>query len=341
MTLDWPSSDLESVLSCPICHSTHRHIEHSGLKDYFFESAPGEWNLYRCEQCRIVYLDPRPTSSTIGRAYEKYYTHKEYHPKVGALAWIWHVLRNDYLYATYGANCGRRIWLGRLVYWATPLLRQGMDAAIARNMASSNTNPGRVLDVGCGNGTFLKFARLAGWETEGIDPDPTAIETARRAGLKVHVGTLSLLDKESERYDWITASHVIEHVYAPRDLILSCHRLLKPGGILWIETPNIDSCGHSTFGEYWRGLEPPRHLQLFNNESLRKLLADCGFKYCRNGFSSLANSSIWRDSQKIVRSANSKLTWRKRAWGAAAALMRAKGDPNSREFITLICTKVN
>ena len=69
----------------------------------------------------------------------------------------------------------------------------------------------------------------------------------------------------------------IEHVYDPVKVVESIYRLLKPGGVFWIETPNIDSFGHDIYGPDWRGLEPPRHLVLFNRTTLINILHQIGF----------------------------------------------------------------
>ncbi len=72
---------------------------------------------------------------------------------------------------------------------------------------------------------------------------------------------------------------MIEHVHSPLKVMTSVHRLLKPGGVVYVETPNIDSCGAKFFGANWRGLETPRHLLLFNPDSLQKILAEIGFDH--------------------------------------------------------------
>lgn len=80
------------------------------------------------------------------------------------------------------------------------------------------------------------------------------------------------------RFDVITLNHVIEHVSDPIELLRSCYRLLKLGGQLWLQTPNIDSLGSRRYGRHWRGLEPPRHLVLFDPVSLRSALHQAGFQ---------------------------------------------------------------
>jgi len=133
-----------------------------------------------------------------------------------------------------------------------------------------------LLDIGCGNTDFLPFANNLGWKVMGLDVDKGAVNTALSKGLDVKLGGIETLKKD-DMFDMITLSHVIEHVYNPVELIQECYKHLKPGGKFWLETPNINSIGLNAYKEYWRGLEPPRHLILYNVTSLSKLLSDAGF----------------------------------------------------------------
>ena len=117
-----------------------------------------------------------------------------------------------------------------------------------------------------------------GWQVVGVEPDPQAAAVARSRGLDVRLGGIEVLDGFTGEFDWITMSHVIEHVHDPIGLLRACHRLLRPEGRIWIETPNLDSLGHSIYASNWRGLEPPRHLVLFTYLSLRRALSEAGFE---------------------------------------------------------------
>jgi 2-polyprenyl-3-methyl-5-hydroxy-6-metoxy-1,4-benzoquinol methylase len=104
---------------------------------------------------------------------------------------------------------------------------------------------------------------------EGVDFDIQAIESARlKHGLQVHRGDIKAPGFPNAHFDAITLNHVIEHVPEPLALFNEAFRLLKPGGRLVMATPNTASLGHRTFGQYWRGLEPPRHLHLFSRNTL-------------------------------------------------------------------------
>jgi len=279
----WPKEGLERVERCPICGEEDRTLLHDGLTDKVFFCAPGRWTLYQCRACGAAYLDPRPTPETIAMAYSKYYTHLEEDdiPK-GTLAHIKRRLRNDYLNARYNVDLQPAWKIGR---WLVPLLDR-KKKQIEESVRHLPTTPGILVDIGCGNGHYLRTAMQLGWEAWGVDLDPKAVETARKTGATVIQGGFPDTGLPSAYFDVVTLSHVIEHVHNPIAAMQEVFRILKPGGHLWLATPNLDSSGHKRFGSDWRGLEPPRHLVLFTRKSLKKVLFDTGFtsiesKRCR------------------------------------------------------------
>ena len=154
--------------------------------------------------------------------------------------------------------------------------RQRLDAAFR---CLHRPRPGQtLLDLGCGNGDFLPAAREAGWTVRGIDPDLQAMEVTRQRGLDARVSSLDALASLPERFDAITLSHVLEHLHDPAQTLADIHRLLRPGGWLYIDTPNIDSRGAARWGVHWRGLDAPRHLVLFGVDGLLDLLGRTGFR---------------------------------------------------------------
>jgi SAM-dependent methyltransferase len=124
---------------------------------------------------------------------------------------------------------------------------------------------------------MLQSLKELGWQVEGVDFDPAAVQRARTKGLNVHLGTLEDQRFADNTFDAITMSHVIEHVHRPIALFQECHRLLRPGGRLVVVTPNASSWGHRRYGAGWRGLEPPRHLHIFTLSSLAAICARAGF----------------------------------------------------------------
>jgi SAM-dependent methyltransferase len=106
--------------------------------------------------------------------------------------------------------------------------------------------PGRFFSIGCGDGTELRVATSRGWSAEGYDVDPVTCERiARRTGVPIHSGDLYALSLEDARYDCVYLDQVLEHPKTPGEHLRVCHRILKPGGVLLIAVPNIDSLSSS------------------------------------------------------------------------------------------------
>jgi SAM-dependent methyltransferase len=170
-----------------------------------------------------------------------------------------------------------------------------------------------------------------------VDFDPNAVKVARSHGLDVRQGSVDVLDPTKERFDGITLSHVIEHVHDPLAVLRQCHALLKPGGWLWIETPNIDAQGHTRYGANWRGLEPPRHLVLFNHQSLSRALWEAGFKRIADQPYRPLCETVYTKSETIQRGEDPYAPISSPPVVDKViknAEQRAKSDPTLREFIT-------
>jgi SAM-dependent methyltransferase len=96
--------------------------------------------------------------------------------------------------------------------------------------------------------------------------------------LRVTRGTVDDLDTTglADRYDVVTLNHVIEHLHDPAEALHRIRAILRPGGRLWIATPNLRSLGHRAYRRHWEALDPPRHLVLFDRASLEGLVRRSG-----------------------------------------------------------------
>lgn len=282
----WPTDGIEPVVGCPVCGSTDRKELYAGLTDRVFECAAGRWDLYQCKGCESGYLDPRPTVSTIHLAYENYYTHKiPVALPAERLSWPRRMLRslaNDYCNDRYGSNIEPAVPLGRYLLGLLPRHRKLIDRRM-RHLPRTITG-GRLLDVGFGSGAFLMHAKRAGWNVFGADPDPVSVKNGRNLKLDVRQGGIEAFLDSPGAFDVIMLSHVIEHIHDPVKTLNIAYGLLKPGGLLYVETPNMKAYGHDHFREHWRGLEIPRHLVIFNWASLTMTLKNVGFGEIRNLF---------------------------------------------------------
>lgn len=335
--LEWPADGLESVSNCPVCGTSARELLHKDLTDQIFFCAPGKWNMYRCESCASAYLDPCPNRETIGLAYQHYFTHDKV-PDFKSLGFPGKIRRrvaNGYRNHHFGTRDYPASRLGNFAASLMPNVRALIDANM-RHLPGEHTN-NRLLDVGCGNGGFLLLARSAGWDVVGVDPDPKAVKAACNQNLDVRLGGIEALDPSIEQFDTITLSHVIEHVHQPANVLQACYRLLRPGGFLWIDTPNISSQGHQLFGSSWRGLEPPRHLVLFTLKSMQSALSTAGFAEVKTQPYRPLCDSVFGASTAIAEGIDPYLEPRR---NAPPDLVRraekiAKRDPERREFITV------
>ena len=273
----WPEGGFEHLGRCPVCGDEGRVLLYADLSDRVFHAAPGQWRMHRCGGCGSAYLDPRPNEATIHLAYRDYHTHRSpaEDRKRSAAVRFGRSLLHGYLNSRFRYDFRPALRVGVRV---VPLVPGGSGLASMHVRALPLPDgEGRLLDVGCGNGEFLARMRAAGWQVEGLDPDPAAVELAKRAGLAVDEGTLSSVEPRLARYDAITLSHVIEHVHDPLATLQACYAALRPGGVIWIDTPNLEARGHRRFGRDWFPLEPPRHLAIFTASSLRSLLERAGF----------------------------------------------------------------
>ena len=298
LDIPWPEEGLEKVPACPVCGSTERAVRFGSLVDRTFFVAPGKWTLMQCENCRSGYLDPRPTADSIGLAYSNYYTHELKRVAAEELSGrrLWQrKLANGYKNRRFGTTLRPASILGSLVAAVLPGQRMILDRQFRK---LERGKAGRVLDIGCGDGTFLDNAISMGWQAVGTDFDPMVVAQARARGLEVYQGTI---EDVPGTFDAITLCHVIEHLHDPVATLKQCFARLNPGGFIWIETPSIDALGLTRYGPAWRGLEPPRHLVLFNRESLRQALDGSGFGSIEELAQPSVVEGIWTMSDRIAR----------------------------------------
>jgi 2-polyprenyl-3-methyl-5-hydroxy-6-metoxy-1,4-benzoquinol methylase len=332
----------EEVSACPVCHSKRRTLLHKGLTDRVFACVEGSWDLWRCAACDSGYLNPRPTKQTIHLAYVRYYTHQAPgREKVPGSLRDWrNRLAHGYARYRYGARVEGASAFGVPIALVIPYLRWFVDR-VYRHLPKPPAG-GQLLDVGCGAGKFLVDARSCGWEVTGVDPDAKAVETASREGIRVLHGGLECFQGQKNLFDVITLSHVIEHVYDPAETIRQCCALLRPGGVLWLETPNIDSLGHERFGPDLFSLDPPRHLVLFNDKALKDLLKTCGFCEIRMFFNPRACPDIHRKSyavrQGLVPHSKYRVPLRIKV-EARLNDLREYFNPARREVLTILARK--
>ena len=227
---------------CPFCRENRTVRLVVSAEDYEY-GVPGLFHLGQCCACGLHFQVPRPLPFRIPSFYPDGYV----------------------TYVESGSVLSR--WLVR-----------GYYAREARVMATLIGDSGHVLDVGCGAGLALEvFGQRRHWTLTGVELDSRSVRSAQRRGLEVLEGSFEEATLEPASFDLIRMSHYLEHV---RDPLLNLERartLLKPGGILYVEIPSIESWDFAVWGRYWGALHFPRHLIFPAQRHMRTLLAQAGF----------------------------------------------------------------
>ncbi|WP_420263994.1 class I SAM-dependent methyltransferase [Candidatus Magnetominusculus dajiuhuensis] len=149
---------------------------------------------------------------------------------------------------------------------------------LRKNRIKKYVRVGRILDIGCGRGLFLNVMKDAGWEVAGVEFDEaTASNAASYYGIEVISGEPHTWKFDPASFDVITLNHVLEHIANPKELIQSCHRLLKDGGLLVVAVPNLDGIQSWAGRKNWFHLDVPYHLHHFTDKGISSLLSAASF----------------------------------------------------------------
>ncbi len=137
--------------------------------------------------------------------------------------------------------------------------------------------PGRLLDVGCALGDHLVAARGRGWRVAGVELAPYAAAYARAThGLDVHCGTVHDLPAADGTFDAVLMAEVVEHLSDPLPTLRRVAALLRPGGVVWLSTPNAAGLAAAVLGPAWDRIEPAGHLCYFDTATLAHLARSAG-----------------------------------------------------------------
>lgn len=263
---------------------------------------PDKWSMVQCEKCRSIWLDPRPDARSLPRAYDEYYTHNQESDEIpmhGAEGIVWKLV-HGYINHRFGMHLTPATVLGYPLFSLIEPLRLKLDY-YGRHLTHAHVGkPGRLLDIGSGNGAFLARAVAMGWQVQGCEIDPKALATCRNMGIHVLEGDAFHSSLDEQSFDVITMCHVIEHVEDQRALLRRVNRLLKPGGSFWIALPNPQSIGLHVFGSAWHALHPPYHLSIPSRAILTSWLEGEGFTDITGLRRGSHVRNVWRISQSIA-----------------------------------------
>lgn len=203
----------------------------------------GEYSVASCPDCALVQLAPTPSETTLAALYSDQY------------------FGSDDVHSGYGDYASQE---------AEYLATFAEDVRTIRRYVRT----GDVLDVGCGYGYFMQVAQDAGLRPFGLDLSEAAVERANaRFPGRVFRGTLSdsALPRD-QAFDVVFASHVVEHITTPVEFMRHIVARLKPGGLVVLVTPNIESLVSRVSGGRWVSFKIPEHVAYYSPATIARLL---------------------------------------------------------------------
>lgn len=282
--------------SCECCKKNGL-VLYSEQRDRLF-NTPGKWTIYRCPNpsCGLMWLNPMPIEADLHLAYQNYYTHTAASAKKFSLFSRIKSAHQALHFNHPNKSAGPIYQLLSKLLSRLDFFKESLDYPLA---FFKDLPHGKLLELGVGSGETLKQFCDWGWQTEGLDFDPEAVEACALRGLKVRQGDLYSQKFSHETFHAIFSAHVMEHVPQPIELMTEGFRILKPGGLFVAVTPNGNSVLHSLFKNDWRGLEPPRHLHIFTKESLLSAAKQAGFNKAKVITSNFSAAGVFSASAQL------------------------------------------
>jgi 2-polyprenyl-3-methyl-5-hydroxy-6-metoxy-1,4-benzoquinol methylase len=264
------------MINCPGCGADHWTFTYAG-KDWILDPAR-TITIVRCVQCGLHFTNPRPDSEHIGEYYAS--TYAPYQRQRGEIQRdtdLSTTVRTWVLSAAYGSPAHKPRGWRAVVTFLISLFKPPSQFGFGIPFRGD----GRLLDFGCGNGTFLRRMNAIGWTGMGLDLSPEAVTAVKDSGIPALLGTLPHPELPKNHFDVITMRQALEHVPSPVPVLNAAMENLRPGGELVIEVPNFASFDIEYFEEAALILDLPRHLLHFTPKTLKNLMIACGYEDVR------------------------------------------------------------
>ena len=258
---------LEKIL-CPLCGE--RTFTGLFLQRDLALGVPGQLAIVRCDSCGLLYQNPRVRVDQLSLLYPTGYAAHKREPH------LTRTLRNlgpsvQWVLTRYLGYPNLEISGAITVKIFGILNRRRILKAFPPWVGD-----GRLLDIGCASGKYLRQMGAVGWRLAGIEVDADAAVKALTVTPNIFVGDPANAPFLPGSFDLITAFHVIEHLPDPLGALRNMLTWLAPAGLIIIEVPNASGVGAKLFGRYWAGFDVPRHLVHFTPETMNAMVEKAG-----------------------------------------------------------------
>lgn len=235
--------------ACLLCESGEA-IHYLELPDRF-NMGRELYHLYECRRCGIIFTYPQISETEISAHYRA----ENYDP---------------FMETVEPDGVVQKIY-AKVKPWALNYK--------ARMVSKGSPFTGKLLDIGCGTGSFLWVMLAKGFRVQGVEKDFGAAQYGReKLGLDIFIGDLADADFPAGEFQVITMWHSLEHIHRLRENMLAIRKIAAPGAKLFIALPNLTSLDARVYKAYWAPFDVPRHLWHFRPEALARLLSEYGFK---------------------------------------------------------------
>jgi 2-polyprenyl-3-methyl-5-hydroxy-6-metoxy-1,4-benzoquinol methylase len=260
---------------CCLCNSREQTLIARGREHEYTNTTDDIFSVVKCRQCGLLFLNPRPAETEFSTIYPDEYpafVEEQAAPEKSALSGL------------------KEMFVDRLGY-------PSRVRAALRHVAVGDRSL-RILDVGCGAGrvlTLFKQYHRGPIETVGLDFDRNATMLTRSKGHAVIQGAFEDADIPPASFDCVYSSHVIEHVADPKVFLRKVKSILKPGGLLFCETPNVGSIEARLLSRLgiWGGFHFPRHWTFFTPRTLHDLAQSTGLEVVETQYYMIPIFWIW------------------------------------------------
>jgi len=201
-------------------------------KELFYKDS---WRIVHCSNCKLVYVNPRVNEEQSKKLYNQ--------QSISPMEYYKENEEGDY-----------KTFKKRL------------------KIVEKYAKKGKMLDIGCNIGTFLKAAKESGWDCYGTDINKKVKGECIKKGIKFYAKPLQKIKFKGNFFDVVVMDDLIEHVHSPKSLLKEVVRILKPGGLIFIVTPDVESVTFKVLKKRWHHLKPKEHIVYFSRVTIRRLL---------------------------------------------------------------------